>query len=79
MVHDDDTSRTWGIGAGDEPVSARMPRDGRTRELIADTARDHPNWGPIRICEELQSRGYDLDEPEVRYVLERYELPNWRL
>jgi hypothetical protein len=76
VVHDDDSSRTWNIGREDEPPDRRPPRDEHTRDLILDTARTHPNWGPLRIHEELGACGYDLDEAEVNDVLHQYKLPN---
>lgn len=76
MVHDDDTPRTWNIDPAHEPLDMRAPRDERTYDLILDTARAHPNWDRLRIYEELRDRGHDLDEPEVNYVLDHYELPN---
>ena len=57
----------------------RAPRDERTRDLILDTARTHPNWGRIRIYEELRDCGQDLDKPEVNYVLSQYKLRNLHL
>jgi hypothetical protein len=54
----------------------RAPRDDRTRDLILDTARTHPNRGRLRIHEELRDCGHDLDEPEVNFVLDQHKLPN---
>jgi hypothetical protein len=79
MVHDDDTPRTWNIDPAHEPLVMRAPRDERTRDLILDTARTHPNWGRLRIHEELRDCGHDLDEPEVTYVLDQHKLPNLHL
>jgi hypothetical protein len=76
MVHDDDTARTWNMDPWDEPLEVRAPRDERTRELILKAARTHQDWGRIRICEELRASGYDVDEPEVNYVLNQYKLRN---
>jgi hypothetical protein len=76
VVHDDDSSSTWNVGREDEPPNRRPPRDEHTRDLILDTARTNPNWGPLRIHEELRADGYDLDEAEVSYVLHQYTLPN---
>lgn len=71
MVHDDDTPRIWNIDPKDEPIPMRRPRDERTRDLIVEIAQAHPNWGRLRIREELRDRGHDLGEPEVNYVLHR--------
>jgi hypothetical protein len=76
VVHDDDTSRTWNIDPNDEPLVMRAPQDEHTRDLVLDTARTHPNWGRLRIYEELRDYGCDLDEAEVNYVLNQHALPN---
>jgi hypothetical protein len=76
VVHDDDTPRTWNIDPQYEPLAMRAPRDEHARDLIVETARAHRNWGRLRIYEELRSLGYDIDEPEVNYVLHLYKLPN---
>jgi hypothetical protein len=76
MVHDDDTPRTWNIDPMHEPLVMRAPRDDRTRDLILDTARTHPNRGRLRIHEELRDCGHDLDEPEVNFVPDQHKLPN---
>ena len=55
------------------------PQDEHIRDLIVETAQAHPNWGRLRIHEELRDRGYDLDEPEVNYVLNQHKLPNLQL
>jgi hypothetical protein len=78
MVHDDDTPGTWNIPAH-EPPDMREPRDEPTRDLILGAARTHPNWGRIRIYEELRSDGHDVDQAEVNYVLDQYKLPNLHL
>jgi hypothetical protein len=76
VVHDDDGSRTWNIDPSQEPQVRRPPRDNRIRDLILDMARTHPNWGRLRIYEELRDRGHDLNESEVNYVLDKHHLPN---
>jgi len=76
MVHDDDTPAIWNIDFKHEPLDMRAPRDDSIHDLVLDTARIHPNWGRLRIHEELRDRGYDLDEPEVNYVLDQHRLPN---
>lgn len=81
MVHDDDTSRTSNIPPEDEPLATRAPRDEHIRDLILEAARTHPNWGRIRICEELRERDGDKhpDQAEVNYVLKQYDLRNLHL
>jgi hypothetical protein len=78
MVHDDDTPRTWNIDPDDERLVTRAPRDEHIRDLILDTARTHPNWGRIRIYEELRNRDKHPDQAEVNYVLKQYKLHNLR-
>lgn len=76
MVYDDDTSRTRNIDPDQEPLDMHAPRDERTRDLIIETARAHPNWHRIRIYEELRACVRGLDEAEVNHVLNEYKLPN---
>jgi hypothetical protein len=76
MVHDDDTSRSRNVGAENEPLVMRPPRNEDIRDLIVDTAQANPRWGRLRIYEELRDRGQDIDEAEVNYVLNHYKLPN---
>ncbi len=78
MVHDDDSPRRRNIAPGSEPLSMRAPRNAKISDLIVDTARANPNWGRLRIYEELRSDGHHLDESEVNFVLRQYRLPNLR-
>jgi len=79
MVHDDHTPSTSNVDPRQEPLVMRAPRDKRISDLIKDTARNHPNWGRLRIYEELRDCGHHLDEPEVNYVLNQYNLRNLSL
>ena len=78
MVHDDDIRpiRPVIIRAGEEPIITAPPRDQQTLDVILETARSNRPWGRLTILEDLQDRGYDIEEAEVNYVLHEYKLPN---
>ena len=79
MVHDDDSYQTWDIDPVLEQLEYRVPRSNRITELVQKTARTNPNWGRMRIWEELCESGADIDEAEVNWVLDHYELDNLHL
>jgi hypothetical protein len=61
------------------PGTVITPQNHDLLKLGLDFPRTHPNWGRLRIHEELRDCGHDLDEPEVNYVLDQYNLPNLHL
>jgi hypothetical protein len=79
VVHDDDSYQTWGIDPALEQLEYCAPRSDRIRDRVLDTARDNPNWGRLRIWEELCESGADINEAEVNWVLGSYRLRNLHL
>lgn len=81
MVHDDGASGSSNIPPEGEPLETRPPRDQHIRDLILEAARTHPNWGRMRIYEELRERDRykHPDQAEVNYVLKHYNLRNLHL
>jgi hypothetical protein len=72
------TARTaWGPGAIG-PVNLVPPADERIRNVIIETASAHPQWGPLRIFEELLDCGADLTEANVHWVLCEHGLRDYR-
>lgn len=79
MVHDDDSYQMWEIDPGLEQLEYGAPRSDRIRDLVLDTARTNPNWGRLRIWEELRESGADINQAEVNWVLDHYRLRNLHL
>jgi hypothetical protein len=63
----------WGPG-NIGPVSLVPPASERIRDVIIAIARQHPQWGPLRIFEELLDDGVRLKEANVHWVLHEYGL-----
>ena len=59
------------------PVRLVPPADGNIRDVIIATANGHPQWGPLRIFEELLDDDINLTEENVHWVLCEYKLRNY--
>jgi hypothetical protein len=66
----------WGPGAIG-PVHLVPPAEECIRDVIIATADAHPQWGPLRIFEELLDRGANLTEANVHWVLCQYKLRDY--
>lgn len=75
MIYDDgDPTANRKVSPDDEPRTYTVPLDGDTLNAILEVARDNEDLGPLAIHETLVENGYEIDEPTINYVLEKYDM-----